>query len=357
MIYYREEHEDNLLHEVLLCLKALCTTALAQKRLSEIQSTLFPELLAMIFDEERKGPAEFTTRNIISDLLLTYLKSAPLQERSHRARTLLSYLRDPQKQEDERPIGFVLEMRKERPYKVWCKEVVNVTKEVFWIFLHNLNVIALPSPTDIATSEANLHTAALAITISNPELTVSNVIQNYGYMLTHFPTDRPPVAAAPYVGGVEWDATNYLASHLDLLNGIMASLPSLKERNDLRELLRLSGWEKVMGATMRTCKEKFYGGVHCGLRTWCAAAKADGWEVRDVRQGFGSSGRGSPVKSLGQAQGQVQGQGQAQQRGSPMKVVQPPPMLEIPRLDLGLDRERSSPGGAGGKGALCEGWL
>lgn len=40
-----------------------------------------------------------------------------------------------------------------------------------------------------------------------------------------------------------------------------------------------------MGATLRLCKEKFYGGVHAGLRCWVAAAAEDGWNTRDVRCG------------------------------------------------------------------------
>lgn len=69
---YREEHEDALLHEVLLCLKALCTTALAMRELHHIQATLFPALIKMLFDEERKGPSEFTTRGIIISLMGKY---------------------------------------------------------------------------------------------------------------------------------------------------------------------------------------------------------------------------------------------------------------------------------------------
>jgi len=104
-------------------------------------------------------------------------------------------------------------------------------------------------------------------------------------MVNHFPQELPPVPAAPYVGGVEWDATNYLASHLDLINGILACLPTQEERNTLREQLLVSGWERCMGGTLRLCKEKFYGGVHAGLRCWVAAAAEDGWNTRDVRCG------------------------------------------------------------------------
>lgn len=282
----REEHEDALLHEVLLCLKALATTALALQHLSNIQRSLFPALLHMLFDEEKKGPSEFTTRNIISSLLFTYLKAAPLSERTERAKILLSYLRNQEPSESQRPVGFVLEMRRDRPYTVWCKEVVNVTKEVFWIFLHNLNVIALPgtrSGDDESSNNHDTSSSTISPSVSNSSFDVSN--PHHVYMAKHFPHERPPVPAAPYVGGVEWDATNYLASHLDLVNGILACLPTQAERNKLREQLRVSGWEKCMGCTLRLCKEKFYGSVHAGLRCWVAAGIEDGWDTRDVRYG------------------------------------------------------------------------
>ncbi|KAH8668057.1 armadillo-type protein [Tricladium varicosporioides] len=292
-VEWREEHEDALLHEVLLCLKALATTALALQHLNKIQVTLFPALLHMIFDEEKKGPSEFTTRNIITSLLFTYLKSAPVSERTHRAKTLLNYLRDQEPSESQRPVDFVLEMRRERPYRVWCKEVTNVTKEVFWIFLHNLNVVPLPKHTDNPYHDSSYGTVSSIGSNGSYDSTDPFHV----YMAQHFPKELPPVPAAPYVGGVEWDATNYLASHLDIINGIMACLPTRVERNTLREQMRVSGWEKCMGSTLRLCKEKFYGGVHAGLRCWVAAAAEDGWDTRDVRCGPSTEANKSPRKS------------------------------------------------------------
>ena len=292
----REEHEDALLHEVLLCLKALSTTDLALRYISNIQDTLFPALLHLIFDEEKKGPSEFTTRNIITSLLFTYLKSAPISERASRAKTLLTYLKDPEPDESQRPVEFVLEMRRSRPYQVWCKEVVNVTKEVFWIFLHNLNVIVLPGATaknGDAADSLDSGSSTIISSVSDKYLDSSD--PHHLYMARHFPPELPPVPAAPYVGGVEWDATNYLASHLDIINGILACLPTRDERNALREQLRVSGWEKCMGGTLRLCKEKFYGCVHAALRCWVAAAAEDGWNTRDVRCGP-STEHQSPVR-------------------------------------------------------------
>jgi hypothetical protein len=288
----------------------------------------------MLFDEEKKGPSEFTTRNIVTSLLFTYLKSAPLAERSHRAQVLLSYLRDPEPAEDARPVPFVLEMRRDRPYRVWCKEVVNVTKEVFWIFLHNLNVVALPSSGNSSNIDDNAgevplsHISSSSKTVSkSPSFDKSN--PHHLFMHKHFPQELPPVPAAPYVGGVEWDATNYLASHLDLINGILSSLPTLDARNSLRAQLQISGWEKCMGSTLRLCKEKFYGGVHAGLRCWVAAAHEDGWDVRDVRCGpqvEPRSPRKSPVKSK----------------------VEEAPKIEMPKLDFGFEKQSAR---------ADEGWL
>ncbi|KAI4160466.1 MAG: hypothetical protein LQ342_005699 [Letrouitia transgressa] len=287
-VEWREEHEDTLLHETLLCIKGLSTTSRALKYLSEIESTLFPTLISMIFDEERKGPSEYTTRNIVISLLFTHLSNSMSSECSTRARTLLSYLRDPSKPENSRPPGFIASIYHPRPYRVWCKEMVNVTKEVFWIFIHNVNVIPCPTNTDDTES----------------------------YRASHFPRERPPIPAAPYIGGVEWDATNYLTTHLDLLNGLLASLPGREERNNLRLELRDSGFEKCMGVSLRTCKEKWYGYVHAALGTWVGAAIADGWPVKEVREGpmREAVGRQSPKKGRNEA----------------------PPRLEMPRLDLGV---------------------
>ncbi|KAF7592449.1 hypothetical protein BBP40_000230 [Aspergillus hancockii] len=296
-VEWREEHEDNLLHETLLCLKALCTTSVALQHLTAIEGEIFPSLLKMLFDEEKKGPSEYTTRSVIINLLFTQLSTASSAEDAvSRATRILSYLRDPTPPEENQPLSFIANIYQSRPYRIWCKEISNVTKEVFWIFLHHLNVIPVVK-SENPTSES--------------------------FRERHFPAPRPPVPAAPYVGGVEWDATNYLAAHLDLLNGIVASLPSIEERNKLRAELRASGFEKVMGSTLRTCKEKFYSSVHDCLRTWIAAAVEDGWPYIAVREGPPRPEPGSPTKSPIKAAG-----------GSPRKgLLDEKP----PRLELALD--------------------
>ncbi|KAJ5595266.1 Diaphanous GTPase-binding [Penicillium hispanicum] len=316
---WREDHEDTLLHESLLCLKALCTTSIALAHLTKVEGELFPALLKMLFDEEKKGPSEFTTRTIIINLLFTQIsETSPQDGPASRAKRILSYLKDPAPTEQNQPVSFIANIYQSRPYRVWCKEVTNVTKEVFWIFLHHLNVIPLPK----------------ADPKSDDPFTEKGQMDPRPFSQRHFPPPRPPVPAAPYVGGVEWDATNYLAAHLDLLNGLVASLPTAEERNQLRSELRASGFEKVMGGSLRTCKEKFYSAVHECLRTWVAAAVEDGWPYTLVREGPPRSGEpGSPTKSPKKAT-----------PGSPKKglVDEKPPQLNL-ALDFSDNRPASGP--------------
>ncbi|KAH4175623.1 hypothetical protein HBI81_001930 [Parastagonospora nodorum] len=291
-IEWREDHEDTLLHELLRCLKGLCTTATALKQLNEISPTLYPALLAMLFDEEHKGPSEFTTRELIIEIIFAHISMAPEEELETRATQLLNYLKDPVKEKESSTVPFILQMYQPRPYQVWCKEMSNVTKEVFWIFIHHLNVVPIPpAPKDSAKS----------------------------YAKTHFPGQRAIVPAAPYVGGVEWDATNYLATHIDLLNGLIASLPTREARNTLRQEFKVSGFEKLMGH-LRACNPKYYGAVHDSVKVWIGAALEDDWDVKTVRMGAGDgkSAVSSPVKQ------------------SPKKKAELAPQIQAPKFDLGL---------------------
>ena len=309
-IQWREDHEDNLLHHTLTCLKALTTTSSAMKQLDGLQAKLFPTLLALLYSsgEEKKGPSEFTTRGLILSLLFASISASPTPKR---AQELLSYLKDPTPKNAAEPLGFIAGMHRPRPYKLWCTEINNVAKEVFWIFLHSVNVIPYPADTASGTD----------------------------YCTTHFPPPRPPVPAAPYVGSVEWDATTYLAIHLDLLNGVIASFTTVEDRNALRTELKDSGFEKVMGGQLRLCKEKFYGHVHAGLSTWAGAARADGWDSKDVREGPRDE-----VKKRARSASPVK------------KKTEKPPVLDMPKLDFEVRGPMTAV--ENGQGKLdVDGWL
>lgn len=147
--------------------------------------------------------------------------------------------------------------------------------------------------------------------------------------------------AAPYIGGVEWDATTYVTAHLDLLNGLIASLPDVEARNSLRKELEASGFEKVMGGVLRTCKEKFYGGVHDGLKAWVAAAHEDGWQTRFVREG-------PSHEEIAEQAMRARSASPRKKKGDEAPKLDAP-KLEAPKLDLGFEMS--------GKGGDDDGWL
>jgi len=322
-----------LLHEALLCLKGLCTTSLALQRLDEIADTLFPALLAMLFDPEHKGPSEFTTRSIIINLLFMHLNAATkdIDTLPQRAKKVLGYLQDPSPEAGKEPLPWIKDMHQSRPYTVWNREIVNVTKEVFWIFLHQLNVVPFPSQphtqtqlgSAITESDSTSDSPKPAAVPCGPKQPAPETLSAQAYFARFYPKPRPPHPAAPYVGGVEWDATHYISGHLDLVNGLVGAQGSRAARNALRAELRASGLEKIMGATLRTCKEKFYAHVHDGLRTWVAAAAADAWPVVDVRCGPKVEVP-SPRKSPGK------------------KLEKPPRLDDVPKLDLKVDFDGKS---------------
>lgn len=219
-------------------------------------------------------------------------------------------------------------MHTPRPYRLWCREVTNVTKEVFWIFLHHLNVVPLPKPDTSSSTDSPY--------VSDTE---RRSVLEATYSHRHFPGPRPPVPAAPYIGGVEWDATTYLTAHLDLLNGLLSSLSTKTARNSLRASLRASGFERTLGATLRTCKEKFYAGVHDALRAWVAAAAEDGWETRFVREGPTQEERAERAVRKGSP------------RKSPKKEDAAPRIEGLPKIELALEANGTGLGGEN------EGWL
>ena len=93
-----------------------------------------------------------------------------------------------------------------------------------------------------------------------------------------------------------------------------------------------------MGTTLRTCKEKFYGSVHEGLRAWVAAAVEDGWETREVREG----------PTMEEQVERIRAKSQSPKKGHVKKEV----LDAAPKLDLQIGF-----GGAGGNKEEDDGWL
>ena len=87
---------------------------------------------------------------------------------------------------------------------------------------------------------------------------------------------------------MEWYATEYLTSHIALINAILAGLGP-QERAIVRRDMRNCGFENVMGGKLRKSSKEYYPGLHKELQRWCWMGHCDGWSVFDVARGSGGA--------------------------------------------------------------------
>jgi hypothetical protein len=146
------------------------------------------------------------------------------------------------------PHDFLLESYIPRPYTKWLSEINSVCRDTFWIFLHPKNIIPTSQPTDLP-----------------------------------FPLSARVTASVPsgFKGGVEWYATEYLTTHLSLINAILGCLHA-SSRYDVRRDMRNCGFEGVLGGKLRKASKEYYPGLHGELQQWCWLGELDGWDVASV---------------------------------------------------------------------------
>ncbi|OLL25158.1 GTPase-binding protein rid1 [Neolecta irregularis DAH-3] len=297
-VEWREEHEDKLVHEILLCMRALCTAENGLVLLMVDEFAILEKLTQWIFSE--KPPAEFNTRGLIIDLVLTQLTSVATQNRPLYAERLMGYLANPKPTAEKRQHEFIEQARTPRPYKRWCVELERVARDVFWIFLHGKNEIP------ILDTKARLN---IPLNIKGQH-------------------SAEPMVPAGFVGGVEWEAMEYAGWNLKLVNELILSFPTPEKRNGLRAEFKASGIEKIMGGKFRKTSTKFYQTLHENLATWVAWAESDGWDSRIVRLGPEAEEirpRGMGQASAGRVKQKLFGLGHQGSRGQP----------RLPSLDIG----------------------
>lgn len=242
-IEWREDHEDELLSEILACIQGLCTIRAGAEKLN---ADFLKTITNFLFSD--KQPSDFACRGRIVTILETYLTGKrELQE--FRATEILGYLADPPKPIGERPLEMLERALKVRPYRRWIQELEKLTKDCFWVFLHNDNVIPVLSPHECAAMPR-----------------------------------RAPVVPEGYVGGVEWVLIEYICTHLSLLNKIIGSLPR-NHRAQFRSDLRNSNFEEICGSKLTRASTKFYIRLHEELKQWVSDANADSWPVASVTLG------------------------------------------------------------------------
>ncbi|KAI9061130.1 hypothetical protein FKP32DRAFT_1594809 [Trametes sanguinea] len=293
-IEWREEqHDDQILHELLRCVKALTTSAVGCNALRAACPSPWDKLVILLYSDKR--PGEVATRQLIVELLLSLFELYPLgslpsngspstglttHSRSRSVpwelsttsltassnlitlprphQTLFSLLKSllltrapPPSESPGTPIephAFIEELHRPRIYKTYLQEMNDVCRDYFWVFCHPSNTIWDLSETDEAKVEK-------------------------------------PRAPGGMTGGVEFEAMCYMTMHLKFVNAIASyaqalNLPKEHEHSAFqfhRDMFQ-SGIERILSIA-RKASTTYYPTLHLEIARYVAAAGRSGHEI------------------------------------------------------------------------------
>ena len=193
-VHREEQHDDQVLHELLRCFKALSTSSIGCFALRSSCPTPFVQLVALLYSD--KKPGEVATRQLIVEILLLLfdlypLSSLPASKGSsllsgsnhHREawesetslstsnlitlpvphKTFFSLIRallltpaPPPSESPAAPVSphaFIESLHLPRIYKTYLQELSDVCRDYFWVFCHPNNSIWLLSETNEGSVE------------------------------------------------------------------------------------------------------------------------------------------------------------------------------------------------------------
>ncbi|KAF8525961.1 armadillo-type protein [Hysterangium stoloniferum] len=282
-IEWREEqHDDQVLHELLRCFKALSTSSIGCFALRSSCPTPFVQLVSLLYSD--KKPGDLCTRQLIVDLLLILFEIYPSTSstgQSARLRreafeqsaaqafsptstpaifqdalpaphnTLYSLVRallltpaPPPSESPSIPISphaFIASLHTPRIFKSYLQELSDICRDYFWVFCHPQNCIWNLEQTDEVKVER-------------------------------------PRAPGGMTGGVEFEAMNYLTSHFQLINALgkvaqELNLPPENEHSAHRFHVDLfaSGIERII-LTTRKASTTYYSTLHLEISRYVALA-------------------------------------------------------------------------------------
>ncbi|KAI0255156.1 armadillo-type protein [Lactifluus subvellereus] len=274
-----EQHDDQLLHELLRCLKALTTSEIGCFALRSSCPTPFVQLVSLLYSDKR--PGEIATRQLIVDLLIVLFELYPPSSLPsigsvpprrevwettsrhtialpHPHQTLYSLLRAllltpaPRGVEaPEVPLSpheFIDALHRPRIYKAYLQELSDICRDYFWIFCHPNNTVWVLADADETRVEK-------------------------------------PRAPGGMTGGVEFEAMSYLTTHFRLLNAFVKAAQDLnlpKEHelsaHQLHTDLFLSGIERII-LIARKASTTYYPTLHLEISRYVALAGQAQYEL------------------------------------------------------------------------------
>ncbi|KIM33287.1 hypothetical protein M408DRAFT_326062 [Serendipita vermifera MAFF 305830] len=282
-----EQRDDQILHELLRCFKALSTSSIGCFALRSSAPRPFVQLVSLLYSDKKPGDA--CSRILIVELLIILTElyptvaTSPLPPRPSSGLGLTTAPRLPEgtvpKSEYPLPAphtslfallravlltpkplpsecpslpisphAFIESLHHARIYKAYLGEVADVCRDYFWVFCHPANGIWDMEAVDIAKVEA-------------------------------------PRAPGGMTGGVEFEAMHYLTCHFKLLNAIgraaaQLQLPSDHELSAARyhHDLFMSGIERII-AGARKASTVYYPTLHLEIARYVQSVRESGMEL------------------------------------------------------------------------------
>ena len=226
-------NSDRVLHELLLCVKAI--TGIARECVSSVLLCGMGE-----FIKAGNAPVDFAMKQTMVEILDAVRYAGMLRD----------VLANEEKQ--LQPRSILPGAHVARPYVLWCSEIRAVCDSVFWVFQYNANVIGEENADQQHNEPVTMTAVARAI-------------------------NQVP---AGFRGGVEWEAMEYVAAHLRLINNLISS--STDDRNASRCAFRASGFEDVIRDSLRKSNARYYCGVWEEMERWVREAREDAYDVATV---------------------------------------------------------------------------
>ncbi|KZP00382.1 hypothetical protein CALVIDRAFT_475841 [Calocera viscosa TUFC12733] len=330
-----EQHDDQALHELLRCLKALSTSAIGCFALRSSCPAPFSSLVELMYSD--KKPGEVSTRQLMVELYLILFDLYPTRPPGRREAnstpgtptrrgansiyplppphdSVFSLLRSllltkpppraeaqlfaPPLEEHE----FIATLHTPRIYKAYLAELSDVCRDYFWVFCHPGNAIWQLEEVDESTVER-------------------------------------PRAPGGMTGGVEFEAMNYLTTHLRFINAtaksaIDQSVPPTSDLSARRfhEDLFASGFERIL-ATIRKASTTYYPTLHLEISRYMHLAIHARFELPwSLSRLVGSPP--SPVRRAGLNTPDRSGaSGSGKSPGRRPQGGRPPMLPATPRLD------------------------
>ncbi|GAA6010045.1 hypothetical protein JCM10207_007534 [Rhodosporidiobolus poonsookiae] len=301
MEWREEQHDDQVLHELLRCFKGLTMTACGKRALASHSPTPFLPLTALLFSEKR--PGDLPCRQLLVELLLSIFDICPpSSDTLPKAAWSTPEISLEPTPSSPSPSGFVspTEPKGSGGIRRYTRKMKSGDDDDAAAFerdevltpervqqAHRFVVSLMEGPPD-EKEEAQVDFIQRA---HRPRLfkkwvgEISDCVRDYFWIFCHsnnlfwtleqIDADaiEAPKVPSGMTGGVEYEAMAYCAAHFRLINAIARTCPTVEAAFHFHNQLFESGFERVL-FTLRRASLVYYQSLHLEMSRYISLARA-----------------------------------------------------------------------------------